>query len=356
VTVGRQRKRLSDIAAINYGYTESASSERVGPKFLRITDIQDGAVDWASVPYCPIDAAALAKFRLAHGDIVFARTGATTGKSYFVQEPPDAVFASYLIRLRLTTTDILPQFPNLFFQSSDYWREIQAGSTGSAQSGFNASKLGKLEVQCPTIVDQRRIVAKVNEVDGATGATSPAQASPAISTQGGTETSDEALRKAPAAITGTLAADLLDRVRKATPVFFEKLIVELLLAMGYGGTSEEAGRALGQSGDDGVIDQDPLGVDQIFVQAKRYAEGNNISAGAIRDFYGALSLKKAHKGIFVTTSAFSQPAIDAARGLGSRIVLIDGLQLSRLMIRYNVGCRDEDVLHLKQVDEDFFEG
>ena len=200
--------------------------------------------------------------------------------------------------------------------------------------------------------------AKVNEGDGATMATSTAQASAPFSTPAETETPDEALRKAHSAITGALAADLLDRVRKATPAFFEKLIVELLLAMGYGGTSEEAGRALGQSGDDGVdgvIDQDPLGVDQIFVQAKRYAEGNNIGAGAIRDFYGALSLKKASKGIFVTTSAFSQPAIDTARGLGSRIVLIDGLQLSRLMIRYNVGCRDEDVLHLKKVDEDFFE-
>ncbi len=195
--------------------------------------------------------------------------------------------------------------------------------------------------------------AKVNEADGA-AATTPEQASAPLST----ETPDEALRKAHGAITGALAADLLDRVREATPAFFEKLIVELLLAMGYGGTSEDAGRALGQSGDDGVdgvIDQDPLGVDQIFVQAKRYAEGNNIGAGAIRDFYGALSLKKAHKGIFVTTSAFSQPAVDTARGLGSRIVLLDGVQLSRLMIRYNVGCRDEDVLHLKKVDEDFFE-
>jgi restriction system protein len=203
--------------------------------------------------------------------------------------------------------------------------------------------------------------AKVNEADGAASgsAAAPAQVFASLSAAVDTETPDEALRKAHAAITGALAADLLDRVRKAPPAFFEKLIVELLLAMGYGGTSEEAGRALGQSGDDGVdgvIDQDPLGVDQIFVQAKRYAEGNNIGAGAIRDFYGALSLKKAHKGIFVTTAAFSQPAVDTARGLGSRIVLIDGLQLSRLMIRYNVGCRDEDVLHLKKVDEDFFEG
>jgi restriction system protein len=195
---------------------------------------------------------------------------------------------------------------------------------------------------------------RVNQGDGG-GDVPPAQPSAPL----GDETPDEALRRAHGAITGALAADLLDRVRKAKPDFFEKLIVELLLAMGYGGTSEEAGRALGQTGDDGVdgvIDQDPLGVDQIFVQAKRYAEGNNIGAGAIRDFFGALSLKKAQKGIFVTTSAFSQPAIDTARGLGSRIVLIDGQQLARLMIRYNVGCRDEDVLHIKRLDEDFFEG
>jgi restriction system protein len=154
-----------------------------------------------------------------------------------------------------------------------------------------------------------------------------------------------------------LVVELLDRVRAASPFFFERLIVALLMAMGYGGTSEEAGRAIGQSGDDGVdgvIDQDPLGVDQIHVQAKRYADGNNVGPGAIRDFIGALSLKKAHKGIFVTTSAFSGAAIEAARASG--IVLIDGLQLAKLMIHYNVGCRDEEVLHLKKVDEDFFEG
>jgi len=128
--------------------------------------------------------------------------------------------------------------------------------------------------------------------------------------------------------------------------------------MGYGGTSEDAGHALGRSGDggvDGVIDQDPLGVDQIYVQAKRYTEGNNIGAGAIRDFFGALNLKKAQKGIFFTTSAFSAPAEKTAKDLGMRIVLIDGQKLANLMIQYNVGCRDEDVLHLKKIDEEFFE-
>ncbi|SFN43301.1 restriction system protein [Nitrosospira briensis] len=171
-------------------------------------------------------------------------------------------------------------------------------------------------------------------------------------------TPDETLREAHRKITATLASELLDRLRNSPPAFFEKLIVSLLLAMGYGGTSKEAGRALGKSGDDGidgVIDQDPLGVDQVYLQAKRYAEGNNIGAGTIRDFYGALSLKRAHKGIFVTTSAFSQSAVQTARDLHSRIVLIDGIQLAQLMIRYNIGCRNEEVLYLKKVDEDFFE-
>lgn len=171
-------------------------------------------------------------------------------------------------------------------------------------------------------------------------------------------TPDEILRRAHSSITSALSAELLDRVRKASPAFFENLIVELLIAMGYGGTSEEAGRAIGQSGDDGVdgvIDQDPLGVDQIYLQAKRNGEGNNIGAAAIRDFFGALSLKKAHKGIFVTTSMFSPASVQTAHDLGSRIVLIDGVQLTKLMIRYNIGCRDEEVLHLKKVDEDFFE-
>ena len=174
----------------------------------------------------------------------------------------------------------------------------------------------------------------------------------------GEATPDEILREVHTRINDTLSAEILTRVRDAPAVFFEKLIVKLLLAMGYGGTSEDAGQALGRTGDDGVdgvIDQDPLGVDQIYLQAKRYADGNTIGPGAIRDFFGALSLKKAHKGIFVTTSSFSLTAVRTAQDLGSRIVLIDGNQLARLMIRYNIGCRDEDVLHLKKIDEDFFE-
>src|SRR6266481_1608404 len=107
---GWEIKELVAVSAINYGYTESASSEPVGPRFLRITDIQNDQVDWNSVPYCKIEPADLPKYRLANGDIVFARTGATTGKSFLVADPPEAVFASYLIRVQLRTVELLPQF------------------------------------------------------------------------------------------------------------------------------------------------------------------------------------------------------------------------------------------------------
>ncbi|ENN99061.1 MULTISPECIES: restriction endonuclease [Pseudoalteromonas] len=171
-------------------------------------------------------------------------------------------------------------------------------------------------------------------------------------------TPDEALRSAYRKINDALAEEIIERTRKVTPAFFENLLIELLLAMGYGGTGEGAAHALGKSGDngiDGVINQDPLGVDQIYIQAKRYAQCNNVASGDIRDFFGALNLKKAQKGIFITTSDFTPSAMQTAKDLGMRIVLINGKELAKLMLRYNIGSRDEQVLHLKKIDEEFFE-
>jgi restriction system protein len=171
-------------------------------------------------------------------------------------------------------------------------------------------------------------------------------------------TLDEMIRKAHSQLEDELGQDLLGHVVAAPPEFFERLVVQLLIAMGYGGSTADAGRALGKSGDggvDGVIDQDALGLDRIYVQAKRYADGNNVGSGAIRDFFGSLDRFKAAKGLFVTTSAFSPSARETAELLSKRIVLIDGRQLARLMIRYNVGCRIEETVHLKKIDEEFFE-
>lgn len=136
--------------------------------------------------------------------------------------------------------------------------------------------------------------------------------------------------------------------------------MSLLLNMGFGGSAIDAGRAIGRSGDDGVdgvVDQDALGLDRVYIQiqAKRYADGSNIGSGAIRDFFGSLDRHKATKGLFVTTSTFSASARETAEFLSKRIVLIDGEQLAKLMIRHNVGCRIEDTLNITKIDEDFFE-
>jgi type I restriction enzyme S subunit len=163
---GWQTKRLSEVSSMNYGYTESASSEPVGPRFLRITDIQDDRVDWDRVPFCKIESADVPKYCLASGDIVFARTGATTGKSFLVNDPPSAVFASYLIRLRLLDQQLLPEFVSLFFQTAGYWQSIKEGSSGSAQGGFNATKLGELRIPVPPLPEQQRIVGLLDEAFG----------------------------------------------------------------------------------------------------------------------------------------------------------------------------------------------
>ncbi len=174
-----------------------------------------------------------------------------------------------------------------------------------------------------------------------------------------TLTPDEVMRAAHRQLEASLADDLLQRIRNGTPAFFEQVVVRLLIAMGYGGSVTDLDRALvGGSGDggvDGVIDQDPLGLDRIYVQAKRYADGNNVGAGAIRDFFGSLDRFKANKGLFVTTSGFSPSARETADLLSKRLVLIDGAQFARLLIRHGVGCRVEEVLHIKKLDEEFFD-
>ncbi|MCZ2207868.1 restriction endonuclease [Cylindrospermopsis raciborskii] len=173
-----------------------------------------------------------------------------------------------------------------------------------------------------------------------------------------THTPDEVMRSAHQQIEAALAQELLNRILTSPPDFFECLIINLLMSMGYGGSAQEAGRALGRSGDngvDGVIDQDALGLDRVYIQAKRYIPENSIGSGDIRDFFGSLDRHKASKGLFVTTSTFSPSAKETAEFLSKRIVLIDGTQLAKLMIRFNVGCRIEETLYVKKIDEEFFE-
>ena len=159
---------VGDISDLRYGFTESANWDPIGPKFLRITDIQDGSVDWDSVPYCQISDSEKVAQLLEDGDLVFARTGATTGKSFLVTNPPVSVCASYLIRLRPNQSKVNPHYLSIFFQSEDYWSQVMAGTSGSAQGGVNASKLSKLKIDIPPLSTQTEISEIIQEMDNYT--------------------------------------------------------------------------------------------------------------------------------------------------------------------------------------------
>lgn len=160
---GWEVKNLGNVSQIIYGYTEKASTSEIGPKFLRITDIQNNDVKWETVPFCKIDSLDYAKYKLNDGDIVFARTGATTGKSYLINNSPKSVFASYLIKVHIEKNTLLPNFLFLFFQTKKYWDVINAGISGSAQGGFNATKLAKLQIPIPSLSEQKRIVKNIDQ-------------------------------------------------------------------------------------------------------------------------------------------------------------------------------------------------
>lgn len=170
-------------------------------------------------------------------------------------------------------------------------------------------------------------------------------------------TPEEQIDAAHAAMTAELRDELLQRILANSPAFFEQLIVDLLVAMGYGGSHKDAAAQLGRSGDggvDGVVNEDRLGLDRIYVQAKRYAPGNPVGRPDVNGFVGSLVGLGATKGVFVTTSSFSQPARDYVRHLAQRVILIDGQELADLMIEHGVGVRGYRTVEFKRLDEDFF--
>lgn len=147
-----------------YGYTEKAHWEKVGPKFLRITDIQDNKVDWDEVPWCPIDEAGMKQYAVQIGDIMIARTGATTGKSYLICDDVEAVFASFLIRLKVVDKNLDYNYLYGYMQSEDYWRQITDFSSGIAQPGVNANKLKQIKFNCPSLPEQHEIVRLIDDL------------------------------------------------------------------------------------------------------------------------------------------------------------------------------------------------
>ena len=171
-------------------------------------------------------------------------------------------------------------------------------------------------------------------------------------------TPDERIDQAIAEVNHALQQDLLDRLKAGEPRYFERVVVDLLLALGYGAGSDGASEVTGRSGDggiDGVIDEDHLGLDRIHVQAKRFKEAS-VGAPVVHAFIGALHMRGASKGVLLTTSTFTKAAHEAARANPStRVVLIDGDRLAELMVRHNVGVRTERTVEIKKLDFDYFE-
>ena len=179
------------------------------------------------------------------------------------------------------------------------------------------------------------------------------------STEGPTVTPEEALERAVGELRNELEVEVLERVRKAEPVFLERVVVDLLRAMGYGKGDAAMGQVTGRSGDggiDGKIREDALGLDEVYLQAKRYAADNTVGEGDLRNFAGAIDAAGTTKGVFVTTASFTKAAKAYVEKSPKRIILIDGEELARLMVEHNIGVRLKmPPYEIKRIDEDYFE-
>ena len=212
---------------------------------------------------------------------------------------------------------------------------------------FRITELGRRFLQTsPSRVDLRSI-RRIDGGDGA-GVSPPSGEAPTV-------TPEETLQDAYGTLRNNLAADLLDQVKQASPAFFESLVVDVLVRMGYGGSRKDAGEAIGQSGDegiDGIIKEDRLGLDIIYIQAKRWE--NTVGRPEVQRFAGALQGRRARKGVFITTSTFSREAVDYVGRIDTKVILIAGQRLAELMIDHGVGVRTDATFELKRIDADYF--
>lgn len=170
-------------------------------------------------------------------------------------------------------------------------------------------------------------------------------------------TPEEHIEAGYTALRRNVETELITRILASSPTFFESLVVELLVTMGYGGSRADAGQALGRSGDDGldgIIKEDKLGLDAIYIQAKRYAPENTVSRPQVQAFAGSLEGVRARKGVFITTSRFSSEAHDYVARIEKKIILIDGLRLAELLFDHGVGVRTKDTYEVKELDEEYF--
>jgi len=254
--------------------------------------------------------------------------------------------------------ELLPSGTQPRFNNRVAWAKVyleRAGLLQKTRRGhFKISPAGKGVLQNPpTVID----IAFLSQFDGFDDfrSRSPEQPDAAVTVPAGAETPEEQLQSAHQRLCDELADRLLDQIGEMSPEFFEKLVLDLMLAMGYGGSREESG-SLTQSGADegidGIINEDQLGLDTIYLQAKRWQ--NTVGRPEIHKFVGALHGRRARKGVFLTTSTFSRDAIEYASQIDTKVVLIDGQHLARLMIKHDVGCSPSQTFVVKKMDSDYF--
>lgn len=259
-------------------------------------------------------------------------------------------------------SEVLPSGTGYVFAGRVGWARTylkQAGLLSAPKRGvFKVTQAGlDLLSKSPVKIDNNvlnryesfrafRSRGKVEEAAAAPATAAPVEMTP-----------EDAMASAYKRVRKELEAELLDQVKAASPAFFERLVVDLLVSMGYGGSRTDAGRAVGKSGDggiDGMIKEDRLGLDVIYLQAKRWE--NVVGRPDVQKFAGALQGQRASKGVFITTSSYSKEALDYVSVISSKIILIDGETLASLMVDHNVAVTKVGTYELKKIDSDYFDG
>lgn len=261
--------------------------------------------------------------------------------------------------------ELLPSGRQRIFVNRVGWAMTEvfhAGLVERVQHGvYRLTEEGKsLLAQTPSRIDRKMLRSYPPYVEWIDKSNVSPTEKGAMTTQGddSIDTPEEVLDRAARQLRDVLEADVLDRVRKAPPEFLEQVVIDLLVAMGYGGGDSARGRVTGGTSDggiDGTIQEDALGLDEVYVQAKKYADHNTVGEGSLRNFAGAIDAAGTTKGVFVTTASFTKTAIDYVARSPKRIVLIDGEELARLMVTHNIGVRAKERYEIKRIDEDYFE-
>lgn len=274
---------------------------------------------------------------------------------------------AYEFELSLDERDqMLPSGRQRVLHNRIHWAKFymsKAGLIASTRRGwFVATDAGRaLLAEKPERIDVERLLTVPSFAEfhrgGENSSTETTEPEPITGIREAESTPEEQVEAAHVALHAALRDELIERILQNSPGFFEEVIVGLLVAMGYGGTRKHAATQLGRSGDggvDGVINEDRLGFDRVYVQAKRYGASSTVGRPEVQGFVGSLVGLGATKGVFVTTSTFSSQATEFVRHLTQRVILLDGPRLADLMIEHNVGVRVSRAIEFKRLDEDYF--